>query len=427
MESTKAVKVPVKQVIFDSVKYPRQKPDQLLIAMLQAVLESDQLPPIEINQNNYLIDGFHRLQAHQLSGRETVMAIITQCADRDVLWLATERNSTHGKQLTSPEKKGLAKRFFIDGRDIADIKVKLAVGKTQLYEWLREEVAKKNQAEETEILDLYLRCYTEEEISDKVKIPQQTINRIITHYSENGKMGNPRPESIQDYNLWEFNVADDDFGEDGYPGRMPGQVVENLLWYYTEPFDLVLDIMAGSGTTLDVCLAMSRRCICFDIDPSARPHEIRNHDITSGVPKLPQLRTGGQPIRPKLLILDPPYWKQKRGQYSPNKTNLANLELDDFHAKLSDIIDQSSEYLDPEGYVGFIIGPTRSNGIVYDHMAEAINHLDFKRWRIIERIIVSYTTQQALALHLVQAREGKYMLRRYRDLLILQPKGRQGK
>jgi hypothetical protein len=57
-------------------------------------------------------------------------------------------------------------------------------------------------------------------------------------------------------------------------------------------------------------------------------------------------------------------------------------------------------------------------------MASLINKLDFNKWQIKERIIVSYTTQQALAYHLTQAREGKYMLRKYRDLLILQPKGK---
>jgi len=427
MSDSKTIEIPIKQVVFDATKYPRQKPDQILIAMLQALVGTDRIPPIEISQNNYLIDGLHRLQAHQLFGAATIKVKITTCDDNDVLWIATERNAIHGKQLSRPEKIALAKRFFQEGREIASLETQLGVHKSQLYEWLRDEIAKRNATEEAEILDLYLRCYTEEEISDKVKIPRQTVNRTIAHFSENGKMGNARPESVQDYNLWEFQVADDDFGEDGYPGRMPGQVIENLLWYYTEPFDLVIDIMAGSGTTLDVSLAMLRRCVCFDLDPSARPHEIKHHDITMGTPDLPNVRAKGQPVRPKLLIFDPPYWKQKRGRYSPEQTNLANLELSDFHTRLYSIIDQTQNYLDPNGYVAFIIGPTRSNGIVHDHMAEVLNRIDLEKWQIIERIIVSYTTQQALAVHLVQAREGKYMLRRYRDLLILQPRGARTK
>jgi len=418
---TVEIEIDIDKVICDPHKYPRQKSDQILIAMLQAAIETDRIPPIEINQNNYLIDGFHRLQAYKLEGIKSIKAIVTQCNDNDVLWLASQRNSTHGKQLSRDEKRALAKTFFRQGRPIGEIRSILAVGKSQLYDWLREEIAKKNEAEEAEILNLYLRCYTEEEIAEKIGVDQSTINRAIMHFSENGNSHN-RPESIQDYNLWEFTVAANDVGEDGFPGRMPGQVVENLLWYFTDPFDLVVDPMAGSGTTLDVCLTMLRRCICFDINPAARPHEIKKHDITTGLPELPKLRSNGQVVKPKLLLLDPPYWKQKRGKYSHDGTNLANLSLDDFHKQLSTIIAESHDYVSPDGYVAFIIGPTRNDGIVYDHMAAIINQLNFEQWKIKERVIVSYTTQQALALHLTQAREGRYMLRRYRDLLILQPK-----
>lgn len=421
MASTKTIKVPIKQVIFDPAKYPRQKPDQILIGMLQAALDTGKVPPIEISQNNYLIDGFHRVQAHQLSSIESIDAKVTECDDNDVLWLATERNSSHGKQLSREEKRALAKRFYKDGRDIPDIQAKLSVGKSQLYDWLREEIDKKNEAQQAEVLNLYLRCYTEDEIAEKIGVTQPSIHQAIIRFSENGKTYN-RPESIQDYNLWEFATVADDMGEDGYPGRMAGQIVENLLWYYTDPFDLVVDPMAGGATTLDVCLAMQRRCICFDINPSARPHDIHQHDITLGLPSLPKLRSNGQVVRPRLLVLDPPYWKQKKGQYSQDTTNLANLDLGSFHDHVSSIIGQAHDYIAPNGYVAFIIGPTRSAGVVYDHMAAIINALDFKKWHITERIIAAYTTQQALATHLVQAREGKYMLRRYRDLLILQPK-----
>ena len=40
---------------------------------------------------------------------------------------------------------------------------------------------------------------------------------------------------------------------------MPPQVVENLLWFYTDPADIVGDLFAGSGTTIDVAKSMGRR------------------------------------------------------------------------------------------------------------------------------------------------------------------------
>ena len=66
--------------------------------------------------------------------------------------------------------------------------------------WLHEVVFWKT------ILDLYLRCYTLDEIATETVIPRSTVDRIvdklISQNGDNSKMG--RPESIQDYNLWEF-------------------------------------------------------------------------------------------------------------------------------------------------------------------------------------------------------------------------------
>lgn len=421
MATTKTIKINIDEVKFDPDKYPRKKANQIAIAMLQAVLETATIPPIEINQNHYLIDGFHRLQAYKLEGYTTIKAIVTNCPDGDILWLSAQRNSTHGQQLSREEKKGLAKLFFRSDKQIDDMIPILAVGKSQLYEWLGDEIKKRDEVQEAQIMDLYLRCLTEEQIASEVGLTQPAVHKSIITFSENGKSYN-RPESIQDYNLWEFNVADDGSGEEGFPGRMPGQVIENLLWYFTEIFDLVVDPMSGGGTTLDVCLEMKRRCLCYDIDPIIRPHETQKHDILDGLPNIPNLRQAGKVIKPKLLLLDPPYWKQRKGDYSSDKNNLANLPLDGFHARMVQIINQAHDYIDPDGYVAFVISPTRDSGIIYDHMASIINRLDLSHWHIKERVIVSYTTQQALAYHLTQAREGKYMLRRFRDLLILQPK-----
>ena len=36
------------------------------------------LPPIEINQHNQLIDGWYRLEAHKLAGATTVRAVVTE-------------------------------------------------------------------------------------------------------------------------------------------------------------------------------------------------------------------------------------------------------------------------------------------------------------------------------------------------------------
>ena len=68
--------------------------------------------------------------------------------------------------------------------------------------------------------------------------------------------------------------------------------------------------------------------------------------------------------------------------------------------------------------MAIIIGPTQSQGIVYDHAFEFNTRaLEIGFDRII-RIIVPYTTQQAKPYHVTDAKEGRYMLKLYRDLLV---------
>lgn len=71
--------------------------------------------------------------------------------------------------------------------------------------------------------------------------------------------------------LWDFprqNYGKTPKGDNKYPGVTPAALIWNLVWRYTEPGDLVVDPMCGSGTTLDVCKEEGRRAICYDIAPT---------------------------------------------------------------------------------------------------------------------------------------------------------------
>lgn len=89
---------------------------------------------------------------------------------------------------------------------------------------------------------------------------------------------------------------------------MYGQEAINLLYYFTEEEDLVVDPMAGSGVTIDACLIMNRKCRAYDNNPDAldeRPDILRN-DITRGFPK--QVRSKKQ----DLVVFDPPIIRRRR-------------------------------------------------------------------------------------------------------------------
>ena len=99
---------------------------------------------------------------------------------------------------------------------------------------------------------MWLRCRTQEEIAEMVGIAQNSVSVTLDNIKK-GKLSeidNP-PDSFQTFNLWNFQNNDPRYGVD-YPGRIPGQIIENVLYYYTQPFEMVIDPFGG-GTTLDVC------------------------------------------------------------------------------------------------------------------------------------------------------------------------------
>jgi adenine-specific DNA-methyltransferase len=85
-------------------------------------------------------------------------------------------------------------------------------------------------------------------------------------------------------------------GDQDYAGVTPSHVIWNALKRYTRPKDLVVDPMAGSGTTLDVARDLGRRALGYDLRPA------RTDVFRSDARKLP-LEDGVADF----VFVDPPY------------------------------------------------------------------------------------------------------------------------
>lgn len=108
------------------------------------------------------------------------------------------------------------------------------------------------------------------------------------------------------YDVWTFR-HDRAFGIP-HPGAIPPAIVAHALHYYTETDALVVDPMAGGGTTLDVCESMGRRCLAYDLHP-ARPG-IRPLDVRDGLP--------AEALDCDLVFCDPPYHTMRSGRFGPD-------------------------------------------------------------------------------------------------------------
>lgn len=375
--------------------YPRANHSQKQVDLYRSSIEK--LPPIEINKNMVGIDGYHRCQAFRQEGLEEIPVKIENIADEDVLVESIRRNASHGLQLANSDKRRLGAQLYPQLK-IDEIAELLSVHRSSVLNWTKTKREEERNEEDRTIWDMWLACATQEEIAGTLGVEQKTISNRLSKLQKS--IGITTPDLLKTFNIWEFNNCDERFGIK-YDGRIPGQIVEHLLHYYTEPFDVVWDLFGGGGVTVDVCKHTARRYRVFDIGPIR--DDIMQHDATTGLPVLKP--------KPDIIFLDPPYWKQKRGKWTSGETNLVNMPLDVFHSSLEKIVRGCMERAK---YTALIIGATQHEHEFVDHSAEIMSRIGAP----YQRIIVPYTTQQYGGAHIIRAKEGKYMLNLHRDLMI---------
>lgn len=211
-------------------------------------------------------------------------------------------------------------------------------------------------------------------------------------------------------NIWDFEKCDNRFGFD-YPGRIPGQIIWNLMYYFTKENDIFVDPMAGAGTSIDVGRFLKRKVIAFDLSPS-RP-EILQNDITNGIP------LGNNSV--DFIFLDPPYWDMKKGKYTNYKTDLSMLNLEEFYQKIDKIAQGGFRVLKPGGNIALIISSRKIGNRYIDLPFECFAIMK-QYFKPVERIMVPYhnATSTCSKDWMPICTKYKFMLRAYRDLFIMQ-------
>jgi transcriptional regulator with XRE-family HTH domain len=419
MSSKDIVEIKIADVIYREDLYPRMKPDSDTITKYAECIE--QLPPIQINQHNILIDGCHRLKAHESINQETIRAEITHTETENELFrLAARANAKHGLQYSRDEKKKLTRRLYDRGNgdnkeDIANL---LSITLRTVNNYLSDIDKDLRKERKQKIADMWMACYTQEEIAKAVGLDSGDKSLRLSGKLENFPNNQIiRAKHMEDgfdipkYNVWTFGKKTNSIG---HFGNSEQRIVDNLLYLYTKPFDIVLDPFAGGGSTIDICKKRSRRYWVSDRKPIiARENEIRKHDIvTDG---LPPLHKRWQDV--SLTYLDPPYWRQAAGQYSNDATDLANMPLGQFHDTLKYLVEDIAEK-QKTGHIALLIQPTQwkaDNKQFTDHVMWLCSRVSLE---LENRVSCPYSTEQYNAQMVNYAKEHHKLLVISRELII---------
>jgi len=216
------------------------------------------------------------------------------------------------------------------------------------------------------------------------------------------KNGDFQPKS---FNIWSAFPVED--WQQKYPGQIPGGILSNILYYTTTKGELVIDPFGGGGNMARACERMGRKCITYDISPKFPG--IHKHNVVFPFPD-----AGAQ-----LVFLDPPYFKQKQGEYASDPADLSNIENpDQFHLLLETVCDNAREALDQGGYLALIIGASQTKDYYIDHAAEMYCRLKDKPWQHINTVAAAYPTTQYSGSDVDHAKTRRIMLNLYTSIQI---------
>jgi DNA modification methylase len=254
-----------------------------------------------------------------------------------------------------------------------------------------------------------LNCFDNPNLDWGSLIPAITIKKSVSA----PPLEDEKPP-IEATTLWDYprqSYGKTPKGDNKYAGVTPAFIIYNLVQRYTEPGDLVLDPMAGSGTTIDVCNEEGRKVIAYDIS-STRPDVIQNDARSLPLPN----------DHVDMIFIDSPYGDNIR--YDDNPDNIGNLssENEEFYEELEKVMKECHRVLKPGKVLGWLIGDqwikkkfTPVGFKIYERLC--------KYFETVDVICVVRRSQSSnTALWYNRARRFNFYLRGFKYLLIMRKK-----
>jgi len=166
--------------------------------------------------------------------------------------------------------------------------------------------------------------------------------------TENSKSAEEEKPHLETTTLWDYptqSYGKTPKGDNKFQGVTPAFIIWNLVQRYTKPGDLVVDPMAGSGTTIDVCQEEGRRVIGYDINPQ-HPEVIKND--SRHIPL--------EDNSVDMVFIDSPYGDNVRYSDEPEDIGRISAEDERFYEELEKVANEIFRILKPGKVMGWLIG-----------------------------------------------------------------------
>lgn len=189
-------------------------------------------------------------------------------------------------------------------------------------------------------------------VTEKIEVSPEPKAWQMFANVKNGKKEEDIEEipQMQSTTLWDFprqSYGSTPKGNNKYAGVTPAELIWNMVWRYTEPGDLVVDPMCGSGTTLDVCREEGRKAIGYDVSPPPYRKDIIKNDARK-IP-LPDNYVD-------MVFIDSPYGDNIKYNEEPACIGNISSETKEFYDELEKVIKESHRILKPGKVLGWLIG-----------------------------------------------------------------------
>ena len=225
-------------------------------------------------------------------------------------------------------------------------------------------------------------------------------------------MSKKPPIEIQSTTLWDYpsqSFGNRQYGDNLYPGVTPAHIIWNILQRYTKPGELVVDPMAGSGTTLDVARDLNRRGMGYDLQPT------RNDIFNADARKLPL-----PDQKADCVFIDPPY--STHIKYSGRKECLGELHAnsDSYYKAMKEVISEIHRILKKDRHMALYISDSFEKDKVFMPIGFEIYQLLRQFFKPVDIIAVKRYNKKLINEEWHQAAvDGNFFMRGFNYLFIM--------